>query len=190
MSKLAILILTVLVISCTDQADQANKITSSVNDLSENYSTEKAHLIAKNYSLAYLPDSMPYEGIGKLNNVPDSVVQAFKILRRADSAAHNKWLTVIFLKLSLDHLRCCRHHFEVRNKPGLDSISDPLLYEYLITTKVFDVTKRIEFINSGRLPELWLERNPSLRFDPEIQNILNEMKPIEDSISKGLYLKE
>jgi len=153
-----------------------------------NYSVDRSEEISRRFATTFAPDSLPYKGIGKLEKVPDSVVAAFKTLRFTNPTAHNKLLTLILLKLYLDHLRCCHQGYELRNNPsgGIDSIADPLLYEFAISTKIVNVNERIEFLNSG-IGESWLRKNPSLSSDLEIKGIVAAMKPVEDSISKRLY---
>jgi hypothetical protein len=144
--------------------------------------------MATNFAMNFQPDSSAYEGIGKLRNVPDSVVKAFKTIRTTNNATHDKWLAVIFLKVYLDHLRCCHQGYELRTNPAnkVDSVEDPLLYEFVSSTKLFDLNKRIEFINSGTA-ESWVTETPSLLSEPEVKTILAQIKPVQDSIAKGLY---
>jgi len=169
---------------CKSKSNSQHAAAESPN----NYQKDLAISIASTFAMNFKPDSFPYQEIGNVGKVPDSVVKAFKTLRAADTAAHDKWLALIFLKLYLDHLRCCYQGYELRTNSvnGVDSIADPLLYDFLISTKLVDVTQRTEFINSG-IADSWITENPSSLNDPEIKNIMVQIKPVQDSIANGLY---
>jgi hypothetical protein len=181
--------------SCVDTPDKANiddnkpvKDTLEVVLNQNRYSKQNDLKVARLYAKNYQPDSSSYRGIGKLENIPDSVVQAFKVIRRTDTASHERFLTLIFLKLYLDHLRCCHQSYEVRNNPGrsIDSVADPLLYEFIVSTRLFDFTEHVEFVSSA-IGETWVSKNPALLGYPEIKEVVSKMRPVEDSIAKGLY---
>jgi hypothetical protein len=111
-----------------------------------------------------------------MNTLPDSVIVAFKNIRM-EPDSQEKYLSLLYLKIYRGHLQCCRRGFELRfnfNVNGIDSISDPLLYEYNLLTKQFDATKRIEMITSG-IAEIWVEKNNRLLNDDQI---LQEIKLI------------
>jgi len=162
--------------------EASKKKSLSVSFLHQN------HLkVAKNFAFDFQPDSFPYEGIGKLGYIPDSVLYAFKTLRNVDTLSHKFFLTIIVLKLELDHIRCCHQSYELRSKIGLiDSLADPLVYEYILATNLFDTRKPIESVTSA-LASNYVIKNKYLLENPEIKKLLNKMKPVEDSIMKGQY---
>jgi len=190
-----ITVFSVLLVSCGDRnnanksglpvplVDTTNKSITHNDYLGQNH-LEAAQRFANNFQ----PDSFPYKGIGELGNVSDSVVYAFRSLRHSDCISHKRYLTVIFLKLYLDHLRCCHQSYEVRSKMGgsIDSVADPLVYEYNLATRVFNTDKPIEFINSG-IADTYVEKNKYLAEYPEIKELLYKMKPVKDSVEKHLY---
>jgi len=175
------------------QTDKQSSIddTSKVLSITNSYSVEQALQIVGNFSTSFRSDSSAYEGIGTLKNVPDSVVRAFKVLRHTDSSAHKRYVTVVLLKLYLDHLRCCHQSYEIRENPSIsvDSVADPLLYEFVLATKMLGLHEHQEFISSGIALTYVKENNELLRY-PEVKQVMSEIKPIEDSIAKGLYWKD
>src|SRR5574337_332517 len=162
--------------------------TSNHSVTQDLYSTQNNLQVVKNFANDFQPDSFPYKGIGELGKIPDSVIYAFKALRHSDSVSQKRYLTVIFLKLYLDHLRCCHQSYEVRKKlnNSIDSVTDPLVYEYNLATRLFDTNKPIEFISSG-IADTYVEENRYLAEYPEIKELLNKIKPVKDSIEKHLY---
>lgn len=190
-----VIVIFLFISSCADRnSPNKNKQPSSAAETSkltatDNIFSTQNHLeVAQQFADNFQPDTFLYEGIGKIGYVPDSVIYAFKDLRHSDSASHKRYLTVVFLKLYLDHLRCCHQSYEVRNKIGgsIDSLADPLVYEYNLATGLFDMNKPIEFINSG-IGETYVKKNRQLAEYPEIKELLNRMKPVKDSIEKHLY---
>jgi hypothetical protein len=111
-------------------SEKDGKIKQSIKTA---YATQDNLQVARNFAEKFQLDSFQYEGVGRLGQVPDSVVYAFKTLRQTDSLSHKRYLGVIFLKIYLDHLRCCHQSYELRNNYSfapIDSITDPLLYEF------------------------------------------------------------
>lgn len=188
---LPLVLVCVFVFSCTNNStthlkrnsDNRNSKQLSVNRIS-------ALKIVENFSEIFKPDSSAYNGIGTLKNIPDSVIEAFKILRQADALSHRKYLTVIFLKLYLDHLRCCHQSYELREPftPYIDSMANPMLYEFSLATRIFDLSKPYEFISSS-IAETYIGKHQELLMYSEIKQVIDEMKPIEDSINQHLYWK-
>src|SRR5690606_14399277 len=121
---------------------------------------------ARQFAENFVPDTTMQSGMRKMNNFPDSVVKAFKAIR-ADRQNQEKYLTLVYLKIYRGHLQCCHQSYELRAKPnsiGIDSIADPLLFEYNLITKQFDDNKRIEMITSG-IADTWVEKNKNLLSD-------------------------
>lgn len=68
-------------------AAETSKLTATDNIFSTQNHLEVAQQFADNFQ----PDTFLYEGIGKIGNVPDSVIYAFKDLRHSDSASHKRF---------------------------------------------------------------------------------------------------
>jgi hypothetical protein len=186
-----LLLACVFVFSCT------NNSTSHLKQNSDNWNSKQLSItatsalkIVENFSEIFKPDSSAYKGIGTLKNIPDSVIEAFKVLRQTDTLSHRKYLTVIFLKLYLDHLRCCHQSYELRDpfSPYIDSMANPMLYEFNFATRMFDFSKPHEFISSS-IAETYVQKHKELLMYPQIRQAIDEMKPVEDSINKHLYWK-
>lgn len=187
--RLALGLFPVILFACSNNnLSSKNSNTISLND---SVPSKTALETVSNFSKTFKPDSSAYKGIGTLKNVPDSVAKAFKILRQTDTLSHKKYLTVIFLKLYLDHLRCCHQSYEIREKMNgsIDSVADPLLYEFNLATKMFDLNKYHEFINSG-IADTYVEKHQELLAFPEIREVINQIRPVSDSIAKHLYWKD
>lgn len=141
---------------------------------------------AKKFAEEYNPISNSELGIALLTNVPDSIVYSFKQLRVRGNKEHVKYLVLVLVKVYRTHLKCCHQGYELRNKPyslGIDSISDPLLYEFNKVSKIFDPVNRIEFINSG-FWQTWLENNKHLLEYDKLRKEYQEVEKIGDGILK------
>jgi len=154
----------------------------------DSVSPQKALEIVSRFATTFQPDSSAYQGIGSLRSVPANVINAFRILRQADTLSHKKYLTLVFLKLYLDHLRCCHQSYEVRqNASGIiDSSADPLVYEFSLATKMFGTTERREFLSSG-IGDSYVHAHQELLNYPEIREVVDKLKQVTDSIDKHLY---
>jgi hypothetical protein len=144
--------------------------------------------IARQFAENFLPDTTMESGMKKMNTFPDSVVKAFKAIR-TDRQNQERYLTLIYLKIYRGHLQCCHQSYELRAKPngiGIDSIADPLLFEYNLITKQFDNNKGIEMINSA-IADTWVERNKNLLSDNQIKKEYRLIKTIQKNIEKGIY---
>lgn len=157
----------------------------------DNASAQNALEIVRRFAETFAPDSSAYQGIGTLKNVPDSVLRAFRMLRQTDSLSHKKYITVILLKLYLDHLRCCHQSYEIRENPAgaIDSAADPLLYEFNLATNMFGTNEPTEFISSG-IADYYIETHKQLLRYPEIKEVKDKLELVADSIGKHLYWKE
>lgn len=144
--------------------------------------------IARQFAEEFLPDTTMQSGMRKMNNFPDSIVKAFKAIR-IDQQNQEKYLTQIYLKIYRGHLQCCHQSYELRKKPtgiGIDSVADPLLFEYNLITKQFDNNKKIEIIASG-IAETWVEKNKILLSDDQIKKEYRLIKTIQKNIENGIY---
>jgi hypothetical protein len=193
--KFTLILFSFIAFSCSDK-HESGYVQSSIDSSSihlvvnDTLSYKDAFRIATNFSKTFVPDSSSYEVSGTLENIPDSIVQAFRVLRHSDTLSHKRYLIVVFLKLYLDHLRCCHQSYEIRNPFTLyiDSVTNPMLYDFNLATKMFDLNKRHEFINSG-IAHTYVEKHKDLLMYPDIREVLDKIKPVADSISKHLYWK-
>ncbi len=143
--------------------------------------------IVRQFAENFVPDTTMQSGMKKMNNFPDSVVKAFKAIR-ADRQNQEKYLTLIYLKIYRGHLQCCHQSYELRTKTnsmGIDSIADPLLFEYNLIIKQFDKDKRIEMINSS-MADSWVEKNKYLLSDDQIKKEYRLIKSIQKNIENGI----
>lgn len=146
--------------------------------------------IARQFAENFLPDTTIQNGIKKMNTFPDSVVKAFKAIR-IDRQNQEKYLTLLYLKIYRGHLQCCHQSYELRVKPnsiGIDSIADPLLFQYNLIIKQFDNNKSIEMITSN-IADTWVEKNKNLLTYDQIKKEYKIIKTFQKNIEKGIYWK-
>ena len=143
---------------------------SHFDSLSENYSYEARH-------------SWPCD--------KSITKEATLILRAYDIDTMQYYLTLILIKKYRFQLECCEQGYELRTTPmngnrGLDTIANPLLYEFLRSSHSFDnkgypidslLVKPFEFMNSGVVIMTFLKENPSFL---KYSKIKNEYELIED----------
>ena len=176
-------------ISSDKKAKKVNLVTSDSSIvIKENISHQDNLEIARQFAVDFLPDTTMQGGMKKMNNFPDSVVKAFKAIR-LDRHNQEKYLTLLYLKIYRGHLQCCHQSYEIRVKPyvvGIDSIADPLVFEFNLITKQFDNNKRIEMITSG-LAHSWVESNKRLLKYDLIKKEYKTIKEIEENITKRKY---
>lgn len=165
--------------------DKVNTVLSdSITIVNENIRVRDNIEIAKQFSENFNPDTTIKNGFAQMFNFPDSVVSAFKALR-SDRKNQEKYLTLLYLKIYRGHLQCCHQSYEIRKTIrqdiGIDSISDPLLYEFNLITKQFDSRKRIEMISSG-IADNWLTKNKQLLEYDKINSQYKLIRTIEKQI--------
>ena len=143
---------------------------SHFDSLSENYRYEARH-------------SWPYD--------KSITKEATLILRAYDIDTLQYYLTLILIKKYRFQLECCEQGYELRTSPingniGLDTIANPLLYEFLRSSHSFDnkgypidslLVKPFEFMNSGVVIMTFLKENPSFL---KYSKIKDEYELIED----------
>ena len=146
--------------------------------------------IAKQFAETFVPDTTIQSGFNKSFTFPDSVVTAFKFLR-SDKPNQEKYLTLLYLKIYRGQLQCCHQSFELRRNltKGIDSILDPLLFEFNNITKFYNSNERIEMIGSG-IGVVWVEKNNYLLSYDKIAQEYDTIKLIETNIEKGSYWKK
>lgn len=188
-------ILIVLTLSCNSSTiskfdkefKNENEIISAKEDFSNDVDYAK---IAANFAEKFNPTPTSDREVQSLVNVPDSVSKAYKYLRNNSFQKSEVLLTIIFLKLYRSHLECCHQSYESRtNIPhtgNIDSIADPLLYEYNLIINFFDNSRQIEFINSG-IAHSWAEKNRNLLENKIVKKEFEEIERISKNIEKGVY---
>ena len=104
----------------------------------------------------------------------DSILtkKALLKLRYENEDSLKCYVTWFMLRKYRFHLECCNQGYNLRSDMGnskIDSLSEPILYEFLLFSDSFEgnnVTKEMEFINSG-IAMTYLEENLDLLdFDP------------------------
>jgi hypothetical protein len=191
--KLSAIMLCIFLFGCASNSNiySDKRVSTGDETLRAVPAIDSALEIIREFSKTFTPDSSAYKGIGTLKNIPDSVIRAFRIIRQTDTLSHKRYTTVIFLKLYLDHLRCCHQSYEIRQHPAgaIDSASDPLLYEFNLATKIFGTYESREFISSG-IANYYVDTHKEMLQYPEVKEVKDKIKPIADSIEKHLYWKE
>ena len=143
---------------------------------------------AKEFAENYLPDSIPNKGVGQLENIPENVVIAFRKLRWKNPKEHERYLTLIFIKLYRGHLQCCNQSYEVRLMKStsgmIDSLFDPLLFEYNLLTNQFDNKHKVEFVPSS-IGFDWTEKHKFLLQDTLIKREYELVLKLRKSIGRG-----
>lgn len=127
--------------------------------------------VLKTFAENYKPNNKVNESPAALPIVTEELKSA---IYQADSVGE-KYLTLILLKLYKAHLECCNQSYELRPDSELDIISNPILDEFLKTTKLYNSKKSIEFIPSSIVYE-WIIKHPYLC---EYSPINKEMKAIK-----------
>ena len=146
--------------------------------------------IVKEYAESYSPTSKPNRGIAWLKNVPENVVTAFLNLKTNNKKEHEKYLTLIFIKLYSAHLQCCHQSYEIRSSlPKIDKDQDPLIYEFNLFTNYFQSDKSIEFISSD-IAYKWTQENSHLLEYDKIKEQVKIIEKIQENIEKGVYWKD
>ncbi len=141
--------------------------------------------IAQQFSETFVMDTILNNAMKQIHNFPDSIITAFKAIR-FNKEEQEKYLTLLYLKIYTGHLICCHQSYELRKNPnaiGIDSLADPLLYEYNLITHQFNQNKRIEFVSSA-LAYSWIEKNNYLLSYEPIKKEYNKLKRIEKGIEE------
>jgi hypothetical protein len=167
-----------------------NKLDLTIDTTS--HFTNQEHLkMAKEFAESYQPNSIPNDGVvANVPKVSDSVLDAFRSLAYQNNEAANKYLTLIFLKLYRSHMQCCHQSYELREGSieKIDSVKDPLLYEFNRVAKFYNDNERPEFISSG-ISKAYVDSNQYLLQYDKINLEYKKIQKVEDSIMKGLYWK-
>ncbi|HNP34063.1 MAG TPA: hypothetical protein PKN96_12290 [Flavobacterium sp.] len=141
----------------------------------------------KEFAEAYQPTT---DKPAKLPTLPGKIKSSLLSLRQTHNPKLEQYLTFIFIKLYRSHLECCHQSYEVRtaHSSNIDSISDPLIYEYNLITQVYKPSDRIEMFSSSVAYD-WVKKHPLLLKDIRIKREYDIIKSIEANIKKGKYWK-
>jgi len=124
-----------------------------------------------------------YHPNNKVNELPEMLpIIALEIknsIYQADSSGE-QYLTLILLKLYKVHLECCNQSYELRPDSELDTISNPILDEFLKITQLYDSKKTIEFIPSSIAYD-WIIKHPYLCKYSPINIEMNEIKKLKQT---------
>jgi hypothetical protein len=143
----------------------------------------------KQFAESYKPYTDSKQIAANLPNVPDKIKSSFPSLRKTNKKELEQYLTLIFLKLYRSHLECCHQSYEIRNSITnykIDSLKDPLIYEYNLTTKNYKPNALIEFISSD-IGYTWTKKNPSLLKYYPIKKEYDIIEQIEKNIDNGIF---
>ncbi|HMU45556.1 MAG TPA: hypothetical protein PKC72_04260 [Chitinophagaceae bacterium] len=141
----------------------------------------------KYWSESFNPQTSLGGKIIRVPEVPDSIGKSIKALRQSSNNEFEKYLTLVLLKIYRCHLTCCNQGYELRNRTsavGIDSIADPLLFEFNLVAKTFDNNKPIEFINSA-IAFSWVQENKKLLDYNKLKSEYDKIKKISSDIKKN-----
>jgi hypothetical protein len=137
----------------------------------------------------YEPKNDSNQFAANLPSVPDKIKNSFPTLRQKNKKELEQYLTLIFLKIYRSHMECCHQSYELRTSKAthmIDSIGDPLIYEYNLIIKKYNPNTLIEFVPSN-IGYDWTKKNPSLLKYNAIKKEYDIIKQIETNIDKGIY---
>lgn len=108
------------------------------------------------------------------------------ILIECDSMKRDceKYLTLIILKMYKAHLKCCNQTYEIRNKLSFNREEQPILYQFLKITGIYDPNIFVEFIPSS-ISYQWVKNNQELMKYKPIRSEIREIERILKNIEKG-----
>ena len=127
--------------------------------------------ILKTFAESYSPKN-------KINESPDMLPKVSQEIKTAIYEAGplgEKYLTLILLKLYVAHLKCCNQSYELRPDTELDSISNPILDEFIKITRLYDLKKPIEFIPSSIAYD-WVSKHSDLNKYSAINKEMKKFK--------------
>jgi len=152
------------------------------------FGQESDVIALKQYAENYKPISDSNHLIANLPVVPENITSSFPTLRQTNKKELEQYLTLIFLKLYRSHLECCHQGYEIRisKTQKIDSIADPLIYEYNLITKDYKPYTIIEFVSSS-IGYDWTKKNPTLLIYNAIKKEYDIIKQIENNIENGIY---
>lgn len=133
--------------------------------------------ILKTYTESYEPKSTKQSVTQDAPEPPEKVLQAISNLANSQSREHEKYIVLIFLRLS----RFQVENFKQRYDLGRDN---PLTQEFFRIIGIDDF-KRAEFLPSS-LAENYVEKNPELLKYPPIENEMRRIEKASEKIKKEL----
>jgi hypothetical protein len=151
------------------------------------FGQESDNKTLKEFAENYKPTT---DKVAELPIVTSQIKLNLLSLRQSDKAKLEQYLTLIFIKLYRSHLECCHQSYEVRtaHSSTIDSIVDPLVFEFNLITKVYKPTDRIEMFSSGIVYD-WVKKHPTLLNDYRIKKEYKIIKSIKANIEKRTYWK-
>ena len=142
--------------------------------------------IVKTFVENFTPDTLSPRKV----HFPIHLIKSVKLLQKESPSSLERYLTLLYLKILKGHLHCCHQTFEIRSnvidKVVIDSISDPILYQYNLITKQFST--ETEMISSGFV-EKYIDNIPELLKYNKILEINDEIEQIDNKIKNEIYWK-
>jgi len=170
-----------ILLSCNRNSENKEELFFDIDSL---ISTENKELNPQE-SINHLDSLvMNYSSADRHSYPYDSVwtKSAFIILKDTDTLEY--YITLLMLKKYRFQMECCNQGYELRNlslksnTKGLDTLSNPVLYEFLKFSNSFDkkgytidslLLKPIEFMNSSMILD-WLDKKPKYLEYPRIKS--------------------
>lgn len=149
--------------------------------------------------IAQYPDSLRHE----YPFDPALTQSALVKLRTDNRDSLDYFIAWLFTKKYRYHLECCHQGYELRSlqeyvhpRMELDSVADPWLFEFLLTSTAAGkgkpnldrlLKRPYEFIHSG-LIMAWLEKRSDLIRDEVAEEVV-QIKALEKDIKRGVFWK-
>lgn len=140
--------------------------------------------VLKEFAEYYHPNNKVNEPPDKLPTLTEDIKNSIYETRQSDSSAYQRYITLIILKLYRSHLECCNQTYELRQDFKLDSMQTPILFAFLDFTRLYDISRPIEFIPSS-IAYKWVQERPTLLNYPPIQEEVEKIKKRKEAIDKG-----
>jgi hypothetical protein len=161
--------------------------TSEEKEVISESDSLKSIKIFQTFSENFLPTRKPNSRVAMLPEVPDTVLQALRVVKKSHPKEFEKYLTLIFIKLYSAHLECCHQSYEIRKLPlsgNLDKNRDPLIYEFNILANKYVEGKPIEFISSS-IGYDYVKSNPHLLGFDLIKKQVEIIEQFHKNIEQG-----
>lgn len=147
--------------------------------------------IARNYAERYNPSEKSNNGPPNLENIKNEVINAFKDLTGTEKVEHERYLTLIFIKLYRAHLQCCHQSYDLRisGESYIDQTQDPLLYEFNLLTNTYKQNEMVPFIPSS-ISYDYVKTHLYLLEYKKIKIEINKIESLLDEINKRVFWKD
>jgi hypothetical protein len=150
------------------------------NNISQKESIVHIDSLVNNYTSEYR-HTYPFDSL--------RTKSALLKLRTNNDDTLKYYLTLLMIKKYKYQIECCRQGYELRdpntlNKVGLDTLNNPILFEFLRFSKSYDhvgypidslLNHRFEFMNSGIIMT-WLQNEPKYLQNDSIKNYYTFIK--------------